>query len=301
MANNDGRVSTYFLSYSRSDEVIALRFANDLIAAGVPVWVDQYDIRPSQHWDRAVEDAVLGCTGLIVMLSPRSAASPNVADEVSVAIERGKAIIPILVEKCNVPLRMTRMQFIDATTDYARALQRCLAEISRKAAASGEESAEPVVDLAVPVAPAPVTAPQLSSTVTDLATRRLTPLVGPIAAVLVRTAAAQATSEAELYEALAGKIPNAAQRDAFLRSVPRAISKAPAAKLALAANAAAPLLAPDEVDRMVVVLTRHLGPIATHVVRREQKVSASADDLYRRLANLLPNERARADFLKQRD
>src|SRR5437764_7071487 len=68
-------MTTYFLSYARLDERVALRVADALIAAGVSVWVDQYDIRPSQHWDRAVETAVRGCEGMVVILSPRSADS----------------------------------------------------------------------------------------------------------------------------------------------------------------------------------------------------------------------------------
>src|ERR1700752_5353008 len=108
-------MKSYFLSYARLDEAIALRVANDLIAAGVSLWVDKYDIRPSQHWDRAVETAVRGCQGMIVILSPHAAASSNVADEVSIAIEDGKELIPILIAACTLPLRMTRMQYLDAT------------------------------------------------------------------------------------------------------------------------------------------------------------------------------------------
>src|SRR5215469_6304069 len=122
-------MKTYFLSYARADEAIALKFADDLIAAGVQVWVDQYDIRPSQHWDRAVEAAVRSCEGMTVVLSPRSAASAAVADEVSVAIDMKKELIPILIEPCVLPLRMTRMHFIDAARDYDSALRRCLAAI----------------------------------------------------------------------------------------------------------------------------------------------------------------------------
>jgi len=288
-------MSTYFLSYSRSDEVIALRFANDIIAAGTAVWVDQYDIRPSEHWDRAVEAAVQHCTGLIVMLSPRSAASPNVADEVSVAIERGKAIIPILVEKCTVPLRMTRMQFIDATTDYRRALQRCLDEIGRNASATSENESGPAT-VSAPI-------PQLPPAVTEAATRRLSVLLGPIAAVFVRTAAVRAASEAELYTALASKIPNPIQRESFLKSAVAderaAAARAPSTTSAPAAKPAPVALAADELDRIVTVLTRHLGPIAAYLVRREQQASSSASDLQSRLASLLPNERAKVDFLKQ--
>src|SRR5581483_3935624 len=59
---------SYFLSYSRADEKIAMRFANDLREGGIAMWVDQLDIRPSEHWDRAIERAVHECRGLVVIL-----------------------------------------------------------------------------------------------------------------------------------------------------------------------------------------------------------------------------------------
>lgn len=39
----------YFLSYARADGQFALRLAEDLRAAGVDVWVDQFDNLPSQR------------------------------------------------------------------------------------------------------------------------------------------------------------------------------------------------------------------------------------------------------------
>src|SRR5579862_5394591 len=128
----------WFLSYARADAETALRFADGLKAAGVSLWVDQHDIRPSEHWDRAVETALRGAEGVIVILSPRSAASANVADEVSVALDAGKTVIPILIEPTTAPLRMTRLQFIDATRDMADALRRCLTTL-------GTESPPPAV------------------------------------------------------------------------------------------------------------------------------------------------------------
>ena len=68
-----------FLSYARSDEQFALRFANDLRSLGASTWLDQLDLRPSQHWDRAIERAIRACSSVIVILSPRSVASENVA------------------------------------------------------------------------------------------------------------------------------------------------------------------------------------------------------------------------------
>lgn len=280
-------MTRYFLSYSRSDEVVALRLADDLIAAGVPLWVDQYDIRPSQHWDRAVEDAVRDSAGMIVVLSPHSAASPNVADEVSVAIELKKSVIPLMITPCTMPLRMTRMQYIDATTDYARALRKCLAEIARYG--------KPGATAAAAVVAEPM--PQLDAAVIELARHRLTARMGPIAAMLVKAAAATARSEAELYQALASKLPTETERAAFLSDVP---APGPASvPTAPPVPASTPVAWPPErIAAITAALTRSLGPIAPRLVAREQRVAGSTADLCRQLALLIPTDRERAAFVR---
>ncbi len=198
-------MTTYFLSYARADGETALRLAKDLIAAGVRVWVDQYDIHPSEHWDRAVEAAVRGCDGMIVVLSPRSAASPNVADEVSVALNAGKRVIPVMIETCTPPLRMTRMQFIDAREDYADALRRCLAALSGDDGAGAPADSPPKLD---------------GPTAEDLAdiTRALMRQIGPIAPEVVARERPLATSRADLCRRLSLHIPAEHDRAAFLKA-----------------------------------------------------------------------------------
>lgn len=61
MTSEELKPDCFFLSYSRSDERIALQLAKDLRASGIAMWVDQLDIRPSEHWDRAIERAVSSC------------------------------------------------------------------------------------------------------------------------------------------------------------------------------------------------------------------------------------------------
>lgn len=285
--------TTYFLSYARADERQALRLADDLIAAGVSVWVDQYDIRPSQHWDRAVETAVRACAGMIVILSPRSAASPNVADEVSVAIDDGKTLIPVLIETCVLPLRMTRMQFIDASRDYDAALRRCLAAI-RDGRAVAAPTAEAEVEAAAPLPPE----------VLRDAERRLTGIMGPIAGVLVRKAAVGARDEAALYDALAKGIPNPLDRESFLgwigetRAPGKVVTaRAPPPTLPPAPGAATVI--PDaDLKAIVQALTRRLGPIAGQMVNREKASALSREDLCARLAARITDERDRAAFLR---
>lgn len=284
--------TTYFLSYARADAVQALRLADDLIAAGVSVWVDQYDIRPSQHWDRAVETAVRACAGMIVILSPRSVASPNVADEVSVAIDDGKILIPVLIETCVLPLRMTRMQFIDASRDYDAALRRCLAAIQgRRPVAAPQPEAAP---------PSPLPAETLRD-----AERRLTGIMGPIAGVLVRQAAAGASDEASLYAALARAIPNPLDSESFLGWVGETrgpgkvvTARAPPPDLP-PPNGASLAISDTELQSIAQALTKHLGPIAGQLVNREKAGAESREALCARLAARIADARDRAAFLKE--
>jgi len=209
----------YFLSYSRTDEELALRVANDLIAAGVSVWVDQYDIRASQHWDSAIEAAVRHCGGMLVILSPRSAQSSNVADEVAFALDAGKCVIPFLIEKCTMPLRMTRLQLIDATTNYDRAIRKCLDEIARASCTwqpgVKAETPAPAPDPARAVTPvAPGTT--LSSHESALLCEELARFLGPIAPHIIRREAINALSMDQLRARLAQLIPTEAERKQFL-------------------------------------------------------------------------------------
>src|SRR5438874_8924503 len=170
----DRNQGTYFLSYSRSDERFALRLASDLRSHGVAMWVDQLDIRPSEHWDRAIERAVRDCRGLVVILSPRSVASDNVADEISYAIEHGKPVLPVMIEKCTLPLRVSRMQVVDATANYERAVEQCVAETARSGKTAETAGERPVRSGA-----------QLNPELLTTATRQLTSILGPIAGILV--------------------------------------------------------------------------------------------------------------------
>lgn len=115
-----------FISYSRADGEFALKLANDLRVAGVNIWLDQLDIPPGARWDRAVEDALETCGRLLIILSPTSADSENVQDEIGVAFDNNKPIVPILCKPCDVPMRLRRLQYIDFTKDYEQGLKTLL-------------------------------------------------------------------------------------------------------------------------------------------------------------------------------
>jgi hypothetical protein len=270
---------SYFLSYSRSDEAFALRFARDLRSHGVVMWVDQLDIRPSEHWDRAIERAVRDCRGLLVILSPRSVASENVADEISFAINTGKPVLPVMIEKCALPLRITRMHLVDATAGYERALKQCVAELTR-----GDIPAEP-----------PAAVCEIGPEAIATAKRQLTSIIGPVAGIVVDKAAARAASVKDLYRLLTLHIENEADRERFVALTCPEDAAEPRAPVSAAAG---PVPAED-MEGIAEILTTYLGPIARVLAKRENRAAESLEDLQQRLAALIPTEGDRADFIRR--
>jgi len=267
-----------FLSYARADEDFAVRLASDLRALGVAMWVDRHDIRVREHWDKAIERAIRGCRSFVVILSPRAIASDNVADEISLAIDSGKSVIPVMIERCDLPLRLTRRHLIDATRGYDGALKQCLAAIRDDLGGVSGASADPTPMIFDPE-------------VLTAVRQQLAVSIGPIAGMLVERAAGRATSLGGLYELLAPHIADDAERARFLAS---------AGASASAPEGAGPVAAIEagEVDRIARILTRYVGPVATILVRKEGRAAGSARDLVRRLATRLPSSGERDGFLR---
>jgi hypothetical protein len=266
---------SFFLSYSRSDERVALRLAKDLRERGIAMWVDQLDIRPSEHWDRAIEQAVAACRGIVVILSPRSIASDNVMDEISYAIDSGKSVLPVMIEKCILPLRLTRKQVIDATGNYDRALQQCLDELARRSLD------EPTAHASGP--------PRIDSAEIAKAKLQLATILGPIAGRIVDKAAARAKSAADLYGIVGHHIDDPWERARFL-----ALASARPAERAQAHSVDA-----ASIEHLGGLLARYIGPIAAIVVKRESDGATDEEQLRQRLAERIPDERQRAEFLRE--
>lgn len=111
-----------FFSYARRDSVFVLRLVKDLRAAGATVWLDQLDIRPGQHWDTEIGRALQSCFRNVIVLSPDSVDSANVLDEITYALDRKKQVIPLLYLDCEIPYRLSRLQYIDFRHDYPTGL-----------------------------------------------------------------------------------------------------------------------------------------------------------------------------------
>lgn len=104
-----------FISYSRVNQQFAIRLASELKSSGFSIWMDQFDIPTGARWDDEIEKALRECEIFLIILTPDSIASENAKDEIGYAIDHGKRILPVLLEECEIPLRLRRVQYVDFT------------------------------------------------------------------------------------------------------------------------------------------------------------------------------------------
>jgi len=119
-----------FLSYSRHDREFAERLAGDLQARGIAVWWDWWEMEVGDSLPRKIEEAISASAWLGIVLSPDSVASPWVRTELDLAltleIEGGLTILPVLYRSCDVPLSLRSKVWADFTSSYEEGLQSLL-------------------------------------------------------------------------------------------------------------------------------------------------------------------------------
>ena len=116
----------FFMSYSREDTVKQRRVVKELRERGVNIWVDIENLTPgTPTWEREIEKAIRGATGIIVLLSPESNNSEWVRRELSFGEQHRKRIFPVLIEgddKTSMPLRLSNHQRVDLRTKFEAGL-----------------------------------------------------------------------------------------------------------------------------------------------------------------------------------
>jgi len=116
-----------FISYSHSDTDFAGKITKRLEQAGYEVWFDHTDIQTGTRWDDEIVKGLNSSEVFLVLLSNKSTASQNVKDEIGYALNHDKQILPILLETCEVPLRLSRIQYVDFTTlEFDEMIQKVL-------------------------------------------------------------------------------------------------------------------------------------------------------------------------------
>jgi class 3 adenylate cyclase len=140
--------------------------------------------------------------------------------------------------------------------------------------------------------------------------KRLTALIGPIAGLIVKNAAASADGVSAFYAAIARNIPDGPDRTAFLAgaSAPEpgevmakatAPARAPEPSPTKFSPAAPAALAEADIGPVVAAAVAVLGPIGRMLVTRAQTQATTLDDLCMRVAAGIKNPAHRTLFLQR--
>jgi hypothetical protein len=122
-----------FISYSRTDETFARQLATSLSMMGADIWIDIRDIPAGLKWSSAIQEGLDRCDAMILIISPASMASANVEDEWQHYRDRGKVIVPVMIQPAQLHYQLGRLQYISFHTQpYNVALTQLHAELYRK-------------------------------------------------------------------------------------------------------------------------------------------------------------------------
>ncbi|MDC0934893.1 toll/interleukin-1 receptor domain-containing protein, partial [Pirellulales bacterium] len=121
-----------FVSHASQDRLLVEReIVGFLNERGIETWYSTDAIRVGEHWERRILDGLKGCDSFIVVMSPDSARSEWVKDEVAWAFgTMPNRIIPVLIRDCNpldFHLRMSRLQHVDFRHDIRKGKVELLA------------------------------------------------------------------------------------------------------------------------------------------------------------------------------
>ena len=122
--------------------------------------------------------------------------------------------------------------------------------------------------------------------------RRLTPIMGPMARIVVKRASASSRDPVQLREEIAAQLRTDEERRRFRSEVYPA---ADAGMNTLSSDA----LTPETLERTAKLLARYLGPIAGVLVKKTAPAAANASDLYRRVSERITDTNERARFIAE--
>ncbi|WP_419913508.1 toll/interleukin-1 receptor domain-containing protein [Hoeflea sp.] len=104
-----------FLSYARKDHIFAELAHKMLNTQEISLWRDTAQIRGGDRWEHEIEKAISRSHVVLVALSRNSVDSSYVTYEWAYGIGKGKPIIPLVLEDCEVHPRLRGVQHLDFT------------------------------------------------------------------------------------------------------------------------------------------------------------------------------------------
>lgn len=120
-------VGGVFISYSSIDRQIVSAAARLLRAAGATVFQDIDDLNFGDNWDQALRKAIGQCERVMVFWSAAAAQSAGVEREWRFALDAGKRIVPMSLDKTPLPPPLAALHGVPDLLDMLRAAMQLAA------------------------------------------------------------------------------------------------------------------------------------------------------------------------------
>jgi len=139
-----------YLSYSRKDRARVRGLAEELRAAGLEVWFDQWVVKPGDDIYLSMERGLEAARVQVLCMSPAALGSDWVALERSTVLFRdpsnaGRRFVPLLLADCELPDALRRYRYVD----YRRKTKAAFEQLVTACRVEGEPVPEPAEPVAV--------------------------------------------------------------------------------------------------------------------------------------------------------
>jgi hypothetical protein len=146
MYKNNGQLKI-FLCHGSEDKYLVRTVYDKLEKDGFNPWLDERDILGGQDWDLEIRRAVRNSDAILVFLSNTSVSkSGYVQKEIKLALDAADEkpegsifIIPVKLNDCIIPDRLSRWQWIDfGTVDWYDRVKQALSELQSESGSGGK-------------------------------------------------------------------------------------------------------------------------------------------------------------------
>jgi hypothetical protein len=121
-----------FINYAREDSELARRFYSDLQKPRIEPWIDTHDIEIGSEWSKAIKQEINESEYFLALISNKSLSKRYVRHEWNLALqEENKPFIPIRLEPCTLPKKLSILQWVDLFPVYEDGLKTILRRLVR--------------------------------------------------------------------------------------------------------------------------------------------------------------------------
>jgi len=117
-----------FISHSHQDKDFVDKLATHLIKANAHVWVDRWEIKVGESILNRVQNVIDGASAVLFVLSKASVKSEWCKKELSAGLmreleEKSTIVLPVLLEKCQIPPFLKEKKYADFTKNFDTGLK----------------------------------------------------------------------------------------------------------------------------------------------------------------------------------